>query len=239
MIISYRHRFIFVKTKKTAGTSIEIMLSQFCGPADVVTPIQPDDEALRAERGYPGPQNCEIPLKQFGLKDWARLALTGRRPDRFETHQPAIRIRDAVGRGTWNKSFTFCFERNPWDRVISSWYYTQSSLSLHDYIMSDSLRRRSNWDSYADGNSIIVDHVARYENLHAELSTICGHLGLDWDGTMPRAKAGFRKDRRPYWEVLGPDERDRIAEVFAREIDHFGYTFLPVREEQITEPQRM
>ena len=44
MIISHKYRFIFVKTLKTAGTSIEVFLSQHCGPDDVVTPILPHVE---------------------------------------------------------------------------------------------------------------------------------------------------------------------------------------------------
>ena len=47
VIISHRHRFIFIKTGKTAGTSVEIALSKFCGPEDVITPISPEDEATR------------------------------------------------------------------------------------------------------------------------------------------------------------------------------------------------
>ncbi|WP_293150922.1 hypothetical protein [Okeania sp. SIO2C9] len=47
MIISYRYKFIFLKTKKTAGTSVEISLSRFCGDDDVITPISLEDEAIR------------------------------------------------------------------------------------------------------------------------------------------------------------------------------------------------
>ncbi|WP_275670288.1 hypothetical protein [Okeania hirsuta] len=39
MIISHKYKFIFLKTIKTSGTSIEIYLSRFCGDDDVITPI--------------------------------------------------------------------------------------------------------------------------------------------------------------------------------------------------------
>ena len=47
MILSHRYRYLFLKTNKTAGTSIEIALSKFCGPDDIITPISPEDEAIR------------------------------------------------------------------------------------------------------------------------------------------------------------------------------------------------
>lgn len=57
MIISHEHKFIFLKTAKTAGTSIEIALSKFCGSDDVITKIARPDQRIRSEVGYPGPQN--------------------------------------------------------------------------------------------------------------------------------------------------------------------------------------
>ena len=39
MIISHTHKFIFIKSLKTAGTSIETALSNHCSGNDVVIPI--------------------------------------------------------------------------------------------------------------------------------------------------------------------------------------------------------
>jgi hypothetical protein len=52
MLASFEHNFLFIKTRKTAGTSLEIELSRHCGAADIVTPISPEDEPLsvRPER---------------------------------------------------------------------------------------------------------------------------------------------------------------------------------------------
>ena len=45
----------FLKTRKTAGTSIEIALSKYCDCKDVITKILPLDEKIREGFGYPGP----------------------------------------------------------------------------------------------------------------------------------------------------------------------------------------
>ena len=50
MIISHEHKFIFLKTKKTAGTAIEAALSEVCGASDVITPYREE-----SERGPQGP----------------------------------------------------------------------------------------------------------------------------------------------------------------------------------------
>jgi len=43
MIISHKYKFIFIKTVKTAGTSIEVFLNNYCGEEDIITPIHPKD----------------------------------------------------------------------------------------------------------------------------------------------------------------------------------------------------
>ena len=121
MIISHRHRFIFIKTEKTAGTSIELALAKVCGPEDVITAVvHLSDRELRRSLGpgYRTEQNDVVPTRFLTPLDIARAVKAGRRP-RFTNHMGARDIRRFVPRDVWDGYYKFCIERNPWDKTIS------------------------------------------------------------------------------------------------------------------------
>jgi hypothetical protein len=227
MIISHKHRYIFVKTQKTGGTSVEISLSRFAGVRDVVTPLFEDDEALRRSCGGIGPQNVDVPVWRWRRQQLAQFR--HRRPARYYNHMPAIDIRRSFP-FAWRDYLTFTIERNPWDLVISSFYWktrpggTMPGASFDEFLASDLLLRASNWHSYTDGKNVIVDRVLRYETLQQEFDDVSRELGLP-PSELPNAKSQYRTDRRPYAERLTPRQRDLIARAFAREIEAFGYAW--------------
>ena len=119
MIISHKYQYIFVKTTKTAGTSIEIALSRYCSRRDVITPIGAADEATRREYGGRGPQNYRAPLTAYSLLDFKRLIRLGKRKRWFYNHIAASPAAELIGEKKWRDYYKFCFERNPFDRLIS------------------------------------------------------------------------------------------------------------------------
>lgn len=64
MIILHKHQFIFIKPQRTAGTSVELLLSRICGPDDVITPLGFDpDPNVREKHKAKAPQNYKRPRK--------------------------------------------------------------------------------------------------------------------------------------------------------------------------------
>ena len=57
MIISHKLEIIFLKTRKTAGTSIETLLAAECGPDDIITPLGGPYDKHRYEMNNSLPQN--------------------------------------------------------------------------------------------------------------------------------------------------------------------------------------
>lgn len=228
MIVSHENKLIFVKTRKTAGTSIEFALSQFCGDRDIISRVFRGDERRRQELGYRPAQNHHLPLREYTVGDWARLVMKGKR-GRYRSHTPAARLRSQLGEKTWNSYFKFCFERNPWDKAISLYYWRyrdrESPLPLVQFLRSVQPYLLSNYEMYTIDGSVAVDHVALYENFEVELEGIRERLQLSEAIELPQMKADFRKDRRNYADVLGSEERAIIEKVCAREIALFGYAF--------------
>lgn len=208
LIISHQHKFIFIKTNKTAGTSIEIALSKFCGPNDVITPIDREDEAIRQQLGYPGPQNDKG----------------------FYNHISAEKIKAKIGDDVWEHYFKFCVERNPWDRYVSFYYFrhkTEPRPDINRFVDDDIVQRLKQYgfQNYTIDHKIAVDRVCLYENLEDEMKEIAQLLRLPHQLELPNAKGQFRQDRRHYSEVLDAHARAKIAEIFADEIRLFDYHF--------------
>ncbi len=229
MILSHKYKFIFIKTAKTAGTSIEAFLSKHCGPADILTPVEPPVEGHQP-RNYLGfinpiPEILERPGKIFSA---LRHSTTCR--EKFYRHMPAFEVRCRVPAEVWNSYFKFCVERNPWDKVLSHYHMhaarAAGSLSLDEYLARG--RFAINYFRYTDrsGTKIIVDRILRYENLTTELSEVFSQLNIPFDGTLGvAAKSEYRTDRRPYQQVFNDEQRQIVEKAFAKEIELFGYRF--------------
>lgn len=208
LIISHKHKFIFIKTNKTAGTSIEIALSKFCGSDDIITPIDEKDEKIRQEFGYRGPQNY-----------------TG-----FYNHISAEEIKEKIDKKVWKEYFKFCVERNPWDRFISFYYFKnpkeprpELSTYIDDPIVNN--LKKYGYHNYTINDEIVVDKICLYENLKEDLKEVSKLLELPTTLELPNAKAGFRKDKRPYKEVLSTYIEKKIVKIFSEEIALFNYEF--------------
>ena len=227
MIISHKYKCIFLKTSKTAGTSIEIALSKHCGPEDIITPISPADEAFRKSLGFRTAQNFVVPYTQYTLHNWLD-AVIFRKRIRFYNHMPARAVRRIIGEKTWREYYTFCFERNPWDRFISFYYWrckNEPRPSISAFIDSGALRimKRKGFGIYTIDGRVVVDRVYLYEELEKALEDISSRLGLPENLSLPTAKGGFRLDRKPGGEILTAEDMERIAQEFSEEISLFGY----------------
>jgi hypothetical protein len=211
MIASFTRNFIFIKPRKAGGTSLEIVLSAACAGRDICTPISAADEPLRAEHGG----------RARNHRDWL-----GRR--RSYNHMPAAEVERLIPE-LWRNAFKFTVERHPYEKVVSlAWFRAGSrgggGKDVAAQIETEIVRRDYlNHPLYTIGGRVAVDEVWEFDRLSHLVRSAAERLGLDPDASLPMAKSGFRKDRRPAVEVLTSLQRRRIRDDAAFEFELMGY----------------
>ncbi|HXR88856.1 MAG TPA: sulfotransferase family 2 domain-containing protein [Steroidobacteraceae bacterium] len=206
MLISHKYRFIFIKTRKTAGTSLEVDLSRVMGESDVVTEIKPPEEGHLA--------------RNFAI-------------GRFYNHMPAREVRSVIGRRIFGSYFKFCIEREPVDKCVS-WYSMRKNSPAHsrgnDALTWDGLLRSRDFPLdeglyTSRWGGLLVDRVLHYERLSDELPALCKELVIPLE-FKSRAKSGFRTEVPVTW-----DDRQLIYRAFRKSLKFTGYSLIPDEDE--------
>ena len=243
MIVSHRHRFIFIKGIKVAGTSVEIALSQLCGEQDVVTPITPIDERLRLgtagePRNYSDDPDAE---REFLAKATSLPAaeLRGLKPPKaaFYNHMPLTEVLERLPEA---QAYQLLFvERSPYAKVLS---YANWDANYAAYMSGRPLPKSPEAIGHAvqrtidDGSILKVRNIDRYRDLDGRIGSpgwrfetvddslkafarACGATPLP----LPHAKEGFASERIDAASALTPEQLDYINEAFAEEFELFGY----------------
>ena len=231
MILSHAHKFIYIKTYKTGSTSVEAALSGSCGPDDVITEAS---EQLRGVRQKPA-QNYRLEHPAVPRRPILKRLLG--RPERhyhpsvgYYEHMPAWRVRTYVGEDIWRSYFKFSFERNPWDRQVSWYHYKTKSLaeaSKPTFAQFNADRRRAyveNWELYTIDGALALDYIGRYESLDKDFETVLSRIGLSGQVELPRTNVSRNRDR-DYRDYFDDRTKALVADWYAPEVRHFGYTF--------------
>lgn len=228
MIINHEHKFIFIKTKKTAGTSIEIALSKICKEGDIITPIIPEDEIARKKIADISAQNYTIPFSNYRKIDLLKSIYKGERL-KFYHHMPAEEIKKYIPQEIWNSYYKFTIDRNPFDKIVSLYYWRGGDKkfnSIYDFLINDGLKGFSSYDIYAINGVVAVDKVYKFEDLVFFTEHLSQKLNLSTKIEMPsyRAKSKSRK-KVNYRDILDEKSIDLLKTIFAREIQLLGYEF--------------
>lgn len=203
MIVCDSRRFVFVHVQKTGGVTVTNTLKSQLG-----------DDAVRAVD---------------------------------KRHAPLARILEVEPE--LSDYWVFGFVRNPWDRMVSWWSMITNwkswnerkgrsieglgnefwrTTSLYQDFEEFCFRgpdefermRRAQVDFLVAGERR-ADFIGRTETLTADSRTAFEHLGLSLD-SLGHDNRSSRTDYRDYYS---PTARDRVGEVFAKDVAEFGYEF--------------
>jgi len=156
---------------------------------------------------------------------------------------PRINTSSTDGHASWAKIqasypsefrdyFKFTIERNPWDKVVSSYYWHQEikparfgAMDFETYVMTCDLLP-IDWLNYTDRQGIRrVTAAYKYEEMDVMYEDLNQRFGLDikdWGNT--KLKGDIRKER-DYRKLHTNATIERVADLFANEIKAFGYTY--------------
>ncbi|QFU77695.1 chondroitin 4-O-sulfotransferase [Halioglobus maricola] len=147
----------------------------------------------------------------------------------------------------YRRYFKFTFVRNPWDRALSAYTYLHkggSAASEEDSHWSEFVRSFESFDAFVLDwmtpenirrnalftpqivflrnmfGQIDMDYVGRFENLQEDFISIAQALGVE--RTLPHLN---QSRSEPYQTAYSMDSRQRVAQVYAEDIDAFGYRY--------------
>lgn len=226
MIASLTHNFVFIKLRKTAGTSIELALSSLCGESDIITPLGFEDERIRLANGWPGPQNFTTDSGMMARyrdvvihgddASYRAFRNGARQRGEYHNHMPAKRVRRMLGSEFWNRAHKWTVERHPYEKAVSRAYFKiwikglpadSFQDALDEVIDNGQIEERQ---LYTIEGKLAVDEVIRFEDLPTAFHSVLAKSGLRFDGALPRAKISQRRDRRPAREILSERQKKAI-----------------------------
>lgn len=122
MIVSHKHKFIFVKTHKTATQTFLKFIKPHLGPDDVMAG---DPEHINKE-GELINANTKINVDKI-FESTGKCAQEYQ--DIYGNHLPWFVIKEIVGDEIWNSYTKFTIEREPKDRLVSLFYFVNMILT--------------------------------------------------------------------------------------------------------------
>jgi|GEM_PF-330479 len=161
-------------------------------------------------------------------------------------HGRAWNWRLELGESEWRRLFKFTFVRNPWDLMVSCYFWwLQKAMAfpnmLHNHLdirAMDSFDKfiesdlgcyylvehaGSPADWYASNGRDIVDFIGRFETFADDMRHVVAQVGID--PTRLQIRHDNATKRRGYREYYSERSRALVAARFADVIERFGYTF--------------
>jgi|SaaInlStandDraft_1057018.scaffolds.fasta_scaffold09167_2 hypothetical protein len=223
MIINHSLKLIFVKTKKTAGTSFEIAFSKFCGANDIITPITPKDEDLRRQLGFRGAQNFKnVVWHNYGLKNNGN----------YYNHMSTSEIKATVPDEIFKSYKKITIYRNPFDYAISRYFWeggAKTGLNFLEFLEIFPNYLLENKSIAPLEGDDACDVYLRYECLEEDMQ-LHGLQEIWQVFHTISAKSGIRPSAETSISELYskfPEAIKIVNQHCANEIDFFGYS-LPV-----------
>ncbi|MBD3896213.1 hypothetical protein IEI94_10160 [Halomonas sp. ML-15] len=250
MILSEKHKFVFIKGRKVASTSVEVMLSKICGPDDIITPITPIDERRRLLDGGRVAQNygadaseLSFYINELKCKPVEEVSKLKVPKGKYRNH---MSLRGVIYKyGAVPESWDIlAVERCPYNKIIS---LANMSLRFGDYrktgkemvsdldslraqiskmLEDDSVLEVRNIDLYRNKSSNVDVTFLRYENLKKDVERVLSGFDIEDYPKLDHFKKGMAGKKINICELFSKSQLIKVNELFEDEFKEFGYAML-------------
>lgn len=226
VMISHDKAFIFLKTRKTAGTSIEMILEPWCRPPGAT--VTEKTPTLRSAQGIVGRRLTPRPR-------WHRILMV----TDWYNHMPAAEVRRKLGADRFDRYRKITAIRNPFDLAVSRFHWELARRGLpeaEDFAITrarfSDMVRSGQFDGdhdivHVDGRYAIDDTI-RFESMTADLQALVqsiapGHPPI----TIPHTKKTSNRRSHSVADYFDHDSIAALRRSAAWVFDRFGYPETP------------
>lgn len=250
MILSKEHSFVFIKGKKVAGTSVEVLLSSICGSEDIITPITPIDEKYRIECGYRCAQNYGANNEEHSnyissVNSFKKEEMIHIKHPKgtYYNHMPFTKLIDIYG-DISKEWFIFAVERCPYYKIISlanmqlNFKHYQNSgkpmestsgslkQKISEMIKSKIINNVKNIDLYKDHEGNVKTNFLKYERLHEDIERLMTRLHVKTYPNLPHLKKGIPASNIDLYDIFSKEQLKTINDIFHQEFELYGYEMI-------------
>ena len=211
--------FIYLKTRKTGGTSVEVYFERYALPPE----------------GYEETHYRPLTISEHGVVCRERPASED---GVWRPHMEHGAVRAQVGEAFWSEALKVCVVRNPWNTLVSAFWWATPRELAERLAAGDFARVRglfnawiarqpvlSNRAIYAEGGRSLMDVHIRQERMAEGVAEVCARIGAPFEPErLGRYKSEARRRPEPFPLYYDEASLRRVGEACAEEIEQFGYT---------------
>lgn len=216
MLVSHRQKFIFLKTKKTAGTALEMALEPWARPENEDADLSHVTKPVETEAGIVGARG------------------SGSVRNKWYNHMTAALVKERLDPRIWDSYVKIAAIRNPWDKVVSFFHMQRPRVKAlpTDVIVAkfrqwldEADKLGEDLDIYTIDGEPVVDEFIRYNRLSDDLARVCARIGIpapELEVIKGNARGGAKIPYQTYYDDAA---RAIVAERFKRDIEIGGWDF--------------
>lgn len=149
-----------------------------------------------------------------------------------ERHMNVVNMVKTYGEESWENYFTFTFVRNPWDRMVS-WFFWRKrmrtipkDLTFSEFVIdfkfwhTDKTLPAQPQHSWFD-DKFKIDFVGKFENLQDDFNKVCNTLNIK-DTKLPHM---YNTKHSHYSEYYDSETKKEVDRIWGIDAEIFKYKF--------------